>query len=299
MSELNKKMEAPYRRSKVTVGSIMSYVIIALLPTTAFGIYTHGISALLVIVLTVLSAVLTEYLYQILTKTRVTISDCNAALTGLILALNLPANTPWWICIIGGCFSILIVKQVVCRFGKVNLNPSLTAKCFLLVLFFSKITSMNTPLAIQKAGEPVDLLNVVLGNTNGTIGTTSVVAVLIGAIFLIVMGIIDLSIPASYLISFVIVMGILGGRGFELNYLTVQICGGGLMFAAWFMATDYMSSPITKWGRIIYGIFLGVLTALLRLVGITEDASCFAIVCGNLLVPIFDRIHIPFYRKKK
>ena len=300
MNENYNISSSPHIRSKVTTGSIMLYVIIALLPATIFGVYTFGLSALLVVLITTASAVSTEYIYQKLMKKKVTIGDFSAALTGLLLALNLPAEAPWWMCVIGSVFAILIVKQVFGGLGQNFMNPALGARCFLLISFTGRMTTFvydgvtgATPLALLKYGENVNLMDMLIGNEAGTIGETSVIAILIGALFLIAMGIIDLRIPGTYLASFVVFIVLFGGRGLDLTYITAHLCGGGLMLGAWFMATDYVTSPITKTGQIVYGICLGVLTGLFRLFGGSAEGVSYAIIFSNLLVPLIEKITLP------
>ena len=300
MNENYNISSSPHIRSKVTTGSIMLYVIIALLPATIFGVYTFGVPALFVVLITTASAVLTEYIYQKLMKKKVTIGDFSAALTGLLLALNLPAEAPWWMCVLGSVFAILIVKQVFGGLGQNFMNPALGARCFLLISFTGRMTNFvydgvtgATPLALLKAGESVNLMDMLIGNEAGTIGETSVIAILIGAMFLIAMGIIDLRIPGTYLASFVVFIVLFGGRGLDLTYITAHLCGGGLMLGAWFMATDYVTSPITKSGQIIYGICLGVLTGLFRLFGGSAEGVSYAIIISNLLVPLIEKVTLP------
>lgn len=300
MNENYNISSSPHIRSKVTTGSIMLYVIIALLPATIFGVYTFGVPALFVVLITTASAVLTEYIYQKLMKKKVTIGDFSAALTGLLLALNLPAEAPWWMCVLGSVFAILIVKQVFGGLGQNFMNPALGARCFLLISFTGRMTNFvydgvtgATPLALLKAGESVNLMDMLIGNEAGTIGETSVIAILIGAMFLIAMGIIDLRIPGTYLASFVVFIVLFGGHGLDLTYITAHLCGGGLMLGAWFMATDYVTSPITKSGQIIYGICLGVLTGLFRLFGGSAEGVSYAIIFSNLLVPLIEKITLP------
>ena len=184
--------------------------------------------------------------------------------------------------------------------GQNFMNPALGARCFLLVSFASTMTSFTydgvtgaTPLALMRNGESVDTMKMFLGTTAGTIGETSVIALLIGAVFLILMGVIDLRIPGSYLITFVVFLLIFSGKGFDVNYIAAQLCGGGLMLGAFFMATDYVTSPITPSGKIIYGILLGILTGLFRLFGANAEGVSFAIILGNLLVPIIEKHTIP------
>ena len=300
MSENYNISSSPHIRTKVTTGSVMLYVIIALLPATVFGVYTFGLAALRVVLITTLSAVATEYLYQKLMRKKVTIGDFSAALTGLLLALNLPAQAPWWMCVLGSVFAILIVKQVFGGLGQNFMNPALGARCFLLISFTGRMTTFvydgvtgATPLALLKYGENVNLMDMLIGNEAGTIGETSVIAILIGALFLIAMGIIDLRIPGTYLASFVVFIILFGGHGFDLTYITAHLCGGGLMLGAWFMATDYVTSPITKCGQIVYGICLGVFTGLFRLFGGSAEGVSYAIIFSNLLVPLIEKMTLP------
>ena len=203
-------------------------------------------------------------------------------------------------CILGSVFAILIVKQIFGGLGQNFMNPALGARCFLLISFTGRMTTFvydgvtgATPLAMLKAGENVDVLNMFIGNTAGTIGETSTIAILIGAMFLVVMGIISLRIPITYLVSFVIFLVLFGGRGFDVNYILAHLCGGGLMLGAWFMATDYVTSPITKNGQILYGVCLGVLTGLFRLFGGSAEGVSYAIIFGNLLVPLMEKVTLP------
>lgn len=298
MSENYNISSSPHVRSKVTTGNIMLMVIIALLPATAFGIVNFGLSALLVVLVTVASAVLTEYLYQKLMHRKVTISDCSAVVTGLLLALNMPPTAPWWMCVLGSVFAILVVKQVFGGLGQNFMNPALGARCFLLISFTGRMTTFvydgvtgATPLALLKAGEKVNVFDMFLGNIGGTIGETSVVAILIGAIFLLAKGIIDIRIPASYILTFSVFVLIFSG--FDVTYLAAHLCGGGLMLGAWFMATDYVTCPITPNGKILFGICLGILTGVFRLFGGSAEGVSYAIIISNLLVPLIERVTLP------
>lgn len=300
MSENYNVSSSPHMRSKTTTGSIMLYVIIALLPTTIFGIYTFGISALIVVLTTVASAVVAELVYQLIMRKKVTIGDFSAALTGLLLALNMPPTAPWWMCVLGSVFAIVVVKQVFGGLGQNFMNPALGARCFLLISFTGRMTtfvydgvSTATPLAELKAGNNVKLLDMFIGNTAGTIGETSMIAILFGAMFLVVMKIISVRIPLCYLLSFVVFITIFGGHGLDANYIAAHLLGGGLMLGAWFMATDYVTSPITKTGQLIYGVCLGILTGLFRLFGASAEGVSYAIIFGNLLVPLIEKFTIP------
>ena len=253
MSDLMKVSSNPHVRSKVTTSSIMLAVVIALLPAAGFGIYNFGIDALILIAVTVASTVLTELAYEKLMNKKVTIGDYSAVVTGLLLALNLPSTAPWWIGVIGGVFAILVVKMLFGGLGQNFMNPALAARCFLLISFTSIMTNFEcdtytgaTPLAAIKSGESVDILSMVIGKTSGTIGETSMIAIVLGACFLILLGVIDLRIPGSYIVSFVLFVGLFGGHGFDPAYISAQIAGGGLMLGAFFMATDYVTRPITE-----------------------------------------------------
>lgn len=300
MSENYNISSSPHTRSEVTTGHIMLMVVIALLPATIFGVVNFGLSGLLVICVTIASAVLTEYVYQKLMHKKVTIHDFSAVVTGLLLALNMPPTAPWWLCVLGSIFAILVVKQVFGGLGQNFMNPALGARCFLLISFAGRMTAFTydgvsgaTPLALLKTGEKVNVFDMFLGNTAGTIGETSVVAILIGAIFLLVTGIIDIRIPGTYIVSFLIFIVIFGGHGFDLHYIAAHLCGGGLMLGAWFMATDYVTCPITKRGQIVYGVCLGVLTGLFRLFGNSAEGVSYAIIFGNLLVPLIEKVTLP------
>jgi RnfABCDGE-type electron transport complex D subunit len=238
------------------------------------------------------------------------VKDLSAAVTGLLLALNLPPKAPLWIGIIGGLFAIIVVKMLFGGLGQNFMNPALGARCFLLISFTSIMTNFDcdvysgaTPLATIKAGENVSsVLNMVIGKTAGTIGETSVIAIVLGAIFLILMGVIDLKIPASYIISFTIFIILFSGHGLDATYIASQLSGGGLMLGAFFMATDYVTRPVTSKGQYVFGIFLGIMTGIFRLFGPSAEGVSYAIILGNLLVPLIEKFTMPTpfgYEKQK
>lgn len=308
MSDLRSVSSSPHVRAKVTSSNIMLMVLIALLPASIFGVYNFGIKALLIIITSIVTCVLTEYVYEYFMKKPITIKDYSAIVTGVLLALNLPVAVPLWIPVIGGIFAILVVKQLFGGLGQNFMNPALGARCFLLISFTGRMTDFTydavsgaTPLAAIKNGESVNTWKMFLGTIQGTIGETSVIAILIGAIFLLAIGVIKITIPASYIISFFVFILIFSGKGFDSNYLVSQLCGGGLMLGAWFMATDYVTSPITQKGRILFGIFLGVLTGVFRLFGGSAEGVSYAIIISNLLVPLIERVTLPtaFGKEKK
>ena len=279
----------------------MLMVVISLLPATFFGIWNfRHENAWILIVLTTAAAVLAEYLWEKLMHKPVTIKDFSAVVTGLLLALNLPPTLPWWMGVVGAFFAIIVVKQLFGGLGQNFMNPALGARCFLLICFAGKMTNFvydgvtgPTPLANLKAGESVDSFAMLIGYTSGTIGETSVIALMIGAMFLILMGVIDLRIPGTYILTFVIFISLFGGHGFDPQYITAHLCGGGLMLGAWFMATDYVTSPITSKGKIVYGICLGCLTGLFRLFGGSAEGVSYAIIISNLLVPLIEKATLP------
>jgi len=279
----------------------MLWVVIALLPTTIFGCWHYNwVQPLILIVITVATCVATEYIYEKLMNKPITINDFSAVVTGLLLALNLPVSATWWMAILGGIFAILIVKQLFGGLGQNFMNPALGARCFLLISFAGRMTNFAydtftgaTPLAAMREGETVDVYNMVIGNTAGTIGETSAIAILIGAMILLWKGIIDLKIPGTYLLTFAVFMLLFGGHGFDITYLVAQLAGGGLMLGAWFMATDYVTSPITPNGQIVYGVILGIMTGIFRCFGGSAEGVSYAIIFSNLLVPLIERVTIP------
>ena len=291
---------SPHVRAKDSTNRIMLYVILGLLPTTLFGIYNFGAKALLLIVVTIASCVASEWVFEKIIHKKSTISDLSAVVTGLLLALNLPVSLPWWEAVIGGVFAIVIVKMMFGGLGQNFMNPALGARCFLLIAFAADMTNFNcdaysgaTPLAAMRNGETINRMDALIGRTAGTIGETSTLAIMLGAIILILLGVITLTIPASYLITFVIFMLLFSGHGFDMNYIVAQLCSGGIMLGAFFMATDYVTSPITPKGRILFGISCGILTGLFRCFGANAEGVSFAIIISNRLVPMIEKVTIP------
>jgi len=305
---------SPHVKAKLTTNRIMIDVIIAMIPAALFGIINAGMlfgsfysfRAFLLIMVCVGSCVLSEYVYNRIIKRQQTIDDFSAVVTGMILALNLPVTFPIWMTVIGSVFAIIVVKQLFGGLGQNFMNPALGARCFLVLSFAKQMTafvpekvaavdgvSSATPLTALKNGANPDLLTMFIGNHSGTIGETSVIALLIGALYLSVRKIIDLRIPLTYIVSFAILIVLFSGNGFDAEFLLKHLCGGGLIFGAFFMATDYSTSPITVSGKYIYGICLGFLTAIFRTFGNTAEGVSFAIIFCNLLVPLIENITIP------
>lgn len=307
MSKLLNLSSNPHIRDNVTTAEIMRDVFIALIPTTLYGIIQWGFSAALVCILTVAAAVLSELVYEKCMKLPITIMDWSAAVTGLILALNCPPNIPAWIPCLGAVFAIIIVKQLYGGLGKNFMNPALAARCFLLISFAGKMTSFTgvgadalsgaTPLAFMKTNPDaiakVDLGAAFLGRIPGTIGEVSKLCVLIGAAYLLIRKVISPKIPLIYIGTVAVFTLLFGGHGFDLYYLACELCTGGLIFGAFFMATDYVTSPITPLGQIIFAVMLGILTGLFRLFGGSAEGVSYAIIICNILVPMINVHTVP------
>ena len=306
----------PHVRDKMTTSRIMQLVALALLPTTLFGIWNFGFRALLVVLVTVASSVFFEWLYDRLMHKKNTINDFSAVVTGLLLALNMPPQIPLWMPVLGSAFAIIVVKQLFGGLGQNFMNPALAARCFLMISFAGKMTDFAvdklsgyhcidtvtgaTALAELKnsgfTADSISVKNLFIGNIHGTIGETSAIAILIGAVILLAFKVIDLKIPLTYIGSFAVfvILYMLGtGKGFDVNYLFSHLFGGGLMLGAWFMATDYVTTPITPKGQLLYGCCLGVVTAIFRLFGGSAECVSYAIIFCNLLVPLIEKVTKP------
>lgn len=294
---------SPHVRDKKTTTSIMGDVIIALLPATVVGIYNFKLDALIIILLCIATCVFTEGIFQKVAKRKYTMTDLSAVVTGLLLALNLPSTVPFYIPILGSVFAILVVKQLFGGIGQNFMNPALAARCFLVISFTGRMTDFTydavsgpTPLALLKSGESVDLMDMFLGTTAGTIGETSALALLLGGVYLVVRRIISYRIPFFYIVTVAIYAAIYSATslgGFSLEYVAGHLFGGGLMIGAIFMATDYVTSPATPKGQVVFGIFLGLLTATFRIFGGSAEGVSYAIIFGNLLVPIIEKYTMP------
>lgn len=308
MADLLHVSASPHIRAKADTPYLMRMVLTALAPAAIFGVINFGPQALVVLIVSVVFCVIFEMLMNRLMHRPDTIGDYSAVVTGLLLGMNLPASAPLWLPIVGAAFAIIIVKMLFGGLGENIMNPALGARCFLLISFAGLMCDFSvpngaflqvadtvsgaTPLAAVKGGESIDLLASFIGYTKGTIGETSALLLLLGGIFLAAAKIIDWRIPVSYIGSFAVFVLLFGGRGFDLYYLACELCTGGLMLGAWFMATDYVTSPITPLGRIIFGVALGVLTGLFRLFGSSAEGVSYAIIFCNLLVPLIERVTI-------
>ncbi len=298
MSRLLNVSSSPHVRDTVTTKSIMYDVLIAMLPAAAFGVFQFGFHALLVIIITMAACALSEYVYEYALGKPITIMDGSALVTGMILALNMPANIPLWIPVLGGVFAIVVVKQLYGGLGQNFMNPALAGRCFLLISFAGKMSNFTldgwsgaTPLAQLKAGQAVDVTAMFIGRIPGTIGEVSVIALLVGAAYMVAKKVISLWIPLTYILTTAVFVFIFGQQ--DLGFVAAHVCGGGLIFGAFFMATDYVTSPITPKGQIAFGVLLGILTGLFRLFGGSAEGVSYAIIISNMLVPLIEKFTLP------
>ncbi len=303
---------SPHAHRRMSTTSLMKDVLVALAPATIWGIYAFGIRAALIVLLSVASCVLFEMLTQLVLRRTVTIADCSAAVTGLLLALNLPAGAPLYIPVVGAAFAIIVVKQLFGGLGKNIMNPALAARVFLMLAWsndmansypkafdrsFDAVASAS-PLGAIKGGampEGIDVLDLFLGNHGGCIGEISALMLLIGGIYLLCRGVIRWHIPVAMigtvaLLTFALPMPIgLDASVMErLTFMGASVFSGGLMIGAIFMATDYVTSPVTSRGRIIYGVGAGLLTVFIRYFGGLNEGVSFAILIMNCLVWYLD-----------
>ena len=303
MNKLLNVSSSPHVRSSVTTQNLMLDVVIAMIPAAAFGVFHFGLHALLVMIVTVAACVASEYVYEKFMNKPITIMDMSAVVTGLILALNMPPELPLWIPALGGVFAIIEVKQLYGGLGQTFMNPALAARCFLLIslaLFMNDFSSPAigfdsvsgaTPLASMRAGGTVDLAALITGQIPGTIGEVSAIALIIGGIYMIARKVISPRIPLIYIGTTAVFIFLFGG--FDINYTLCQVFAGGLIFGAFFMATDYVTSPITPKGQVVYGVVLGVLTGIFRLWGASPEGVSYAIILSNLLVPMIEKVTLP------
>lgn len=283
---------SPHARDSLTVRRVMRDVILALLPASLFGIYQYGYWAFFVVMASVLSALLTETIFDNIAKKPLTVEDGSAAVTGLLLALCLPPRVPLYVPCAGSFFAILLAKCLFGGLGRNFVNPALAGRCLLLLCFRGAMTdyavdgiSSATPLAAFRAGETVSAAGAYLGYGGGVIGS-SIAALCLGGLYLFVTGGITIEIPASALTSFAMFMGLFGGRGFDVPYLGLHLASGGVVMAALFMATDPVTSPVTRAGQIAYGILVGILCGAFRLFGV--DFVGFAVIAANLAARFLD-----------
>ncbi len=297
---------SPHIRSKESVQSVMRDVLIALVPATAYGIYIFGIKAAILVAIAIGAAVGTEAFIQgVMRKQKITISDLSAAVTGLLLAMNIPVSAPWWLALIGSIFAIAIVKQAFGGLGHNFMNPALAARAMLMASWPVQMTtwtapgvdavSTATPLGIIAEGGATsqlpDIFSAFVGNIGGCIGETSALLLFLGGLYMIYRGVITWRIPVVY-IATVFVLGFLL-QGFDVYMAAYQIVVGGLMLGAFFMATDYASSPVHAKGQLIYAFGAGLLTILIRVFGSLPEGVSYSILLMNVATPLIEKYTAP------
>ena len=295
----------PHVRSEESIDRIMKDVTLALLPATACSVYFFGVRALIVIAVTVASCMAFEYLFQKANKQLVTVTDFSAVVTGILLAMNLPVSIPLWIPVVGSFVAIIIVKQLFGGLGQNFMNPALAARAFLLAAYPTAMTSWTvdgvssaTPLELVKSGELVPgsshYISAFIGNIGGTLGETSTIAILLGGIYLLYRKVITWRIPTTFIATVLVFSFIFGRDGLFMGTSALyEVLLGGVILGAFFMATDYSSSPITPLGQLYMGFGCGLLTVLIRVYGGYPEGVSYAILIMNLFVPIIDRFTKP------
>ncbi len=297
---------SPHLRDKATSQRIMQEVCLALAPAGIAGIILYGFNAALLIAICVATCVLSEFVWQKATKQAVTISDWSAVVTGLLLAYNLPATAPWWIAVIGSIIAIVMVKQMFGGIGSNFMNPALTARAILFISwsgimgsypqanpfqFTADAVTGATPLATLNNGttEGISLLDLLLGNHGGVLGETCAIAIILGGVYLLVRGIADWRIPVSFIGTVFVCYLLKDGAEMAL----FQLLSGGLLLGAFFMATDYATSPITGLGRVIFGVGCGFFLFIIRAFANYPEGCSFAILFMNVATPMIDRFTMP------
>lgn len=304
---------SPHVRSNEDTSYIMKQVIIALIPAALAGVYFFRLNAISVMFFCILGTVGSEFLYQKITKEGSTIGDFSAVVTGLLLAFNVPASLPWWMCLAGGAFAIIVIKMVFGGIGNNFINPALGARAFLLASFPVAMTAWTnpgvnwigsnldavttaTPLSFLKVGAAgvtdltangINMTDMIVGNIGGCIGETSAILIVLGGVYLIYKGIIDYTIPAFYIGTVFILTFILGG--FSFDFALYELFAGGLMLGGFFMLTDYTTSPMTKKGQIIYVLLAGIITSVIRLYGGYPEGVSYSILLANVATPLIDK----------
>jgi len=298
---------APHIKTKETTTSIMRDVIIALVPALVAGVIFFGYKALAVVITAVAASVLSEYAYNKLANKAQTVNDLSAVVTGVLIGLNMPSTVPLWMVIIGSAFAIIVVKQLYGGLGRNFLNPALAARCFMLIAWTNEMTTFTapfdaissaTPLAVMNGtaeGTLPSILEAFLGLKGGCIGEVSGLALLIGFIYLVVKRVVRLDTPVSYILTFFVLTFAFGEFGSmnRFSYSIMQLLTGGLLLGAFFMATDYVTTPTTPLGHVIFGIGCGVLTFLIRRFGGYPEGVSFSILLMNVVAPIIETYTMP------
>ena len=309
----------PHIRSNETTRSIMLDVIIAMLPALAFAIFNFGLRALTLTAVSVVACIFWEWLYRKLMKKPQSIGDLSCVVTGMLLAFVCPVHMPYWMIIIGDFFAIVVVKQLFGGIGKNFLNPALAGRAVQLASYAGTMTSWvdpaagkaaiigsnadvvttATPLAIMKTGDFAELMatygvdKMFIGQIPGSLGEVSAVALLIGGAYLIWRKVINWQTPVAYIATVAVLTFLFPKQGTGLEWMLYSVFGGGLFLGAFFMATDYATSPVTKKGQLIFGIGCGLFTVLIRYFGSYNEGVCYSIMVMNLLVALIDKYTKP------
>ena len=296
---------SPHIRGNFRTSRLMLDVVIALLPALAVGVWVLGIRALWVTLVSVAAALATEYVYSLITRTRHTVIDCSCLVTGLLLAMTLPASVPYWLVAVGSVFAILAVKILCGGLGQNVFNPALLARAFMLLICpvgmvrYAALgvdgVSSATPLhhMVMPALPEESIMDMFLGNCPGSIGEISALALILGGVYLVVRKVISPRIPLAYLGTVAVVTLVFHKTDAPAQWMLYSLLSGGVMLGAIFMATDYATSPATPWGQIIYGIGCGVLTVVFRYFGLFPEGVTYAILLMNALVWVLDRYTAP------
>ncbi len=311
---------SPHIHQKEKTADIMLDVIIAMIPTTFMGVYFFGLRAAMIMLTAVAACVLFEYAYEYFMKKKNTVRDLSAVVTGMLIGLNMPPSIPLWMVVVGSAFAIIIVKQLYGGLGKNFLNPAMAARCFMVVAWAGAMTTYSeplmgidaissaTPLSVLKGsseGSVPTVFQALFGATPGCIGETSAIMIIAGGIYLLVKRVINWKIPVTYIAVFAVLELLFGKNPTDMpafEFVTIHVLSGGLMLGAFFMATDYTTTPTTKTGQFIFGAGCGILTFLIRTFGGYPEGVSFAILLMNILTPLIDRYTVPKkfgYIKKK
>ena len=309
----------PHIRSSETTRSIMLDVIIAMVPALVWSVFCFGLKALTLTVVSVLGCVFWEWLYRKLMKKPQSVGDLSAVVTGMLLAFVCPVTTPYWMIIIGGFFSIVVVKQLFGGIGKNFVNPALAGRAFLLGSYAGVMTTWidatqnkaplmgstadivtaATPLAYMKTGnmagltETYSVMDMFLGKTGGSLGEISAAMLILGGLYLIWRKVINWQTPVAYIATVAVLSFLFPKAGSSLEWMLYSVFGGGLMLGAFFMATDYATSPVTKKGQLVFGIGCGLFTVLIRYFGSYNEGVCYSIMVMNLCVALIDKYTKP------
>ena len=294
---------SPHIRGNFRTRRIMLDVVLALVPALAVGIWMHGVRSLIVTAVAIASCVGFEWLYSLITKKRNTVVDGSAIVTGMLLAMTLPATVPYWLMILGSGFAILFVKCLCGGLGQNVFNPALSARGFMMLVApaymvrFEGVDGVTaaTPLhhMVMPALPEESILDMFLGNCPGSIGEVSALALLIGGAYLVYRKVISVRIPAAYLGTVAVLTLVFAKAGDPVSWMLYSLFGGGVMLGAIFMATDYATSPVTPVGQIIYGIGCGALTVFFRYYGLFPEGVTYAILLMNAFVWLIDRYTAP------